>query len=193
MHFISSFLEHCLERTDGPLSTGQRVTQVAHSARMRHAMFRSEDQTWQTPPEVWKAILSFEHRRKFDCDPCTTRRNIPARASYTEADDGLTKPWKGLAFCNPPYRHAAKWIEKASKSNAWVLVPARTDTRYWQRHVFGGERRFVVFLEGRPKFIRNGERGETPMAMALIYFGPDWERKAFCWQLHQPLPGTLVH
>jgi predicted RNA methylase len=28
---------------------------------------------------------------------------VPARKVYTKDDDGLTKPWSGLVFMNPPF------------------------------------------------------------------------------------------
>lgn len=57
--------------------------------------------------------------------------------------DGLKMSWRGRVFLNPPYgREIGKWIEKAVHEVACgnaelvcALLPARTDTRWWQTFV----------------------------------------------------------
>ena len=59
----------------------------------------------------------------------------------TEQDDGLSLDWFGRVFMNPPYGRAlSHWVSKAKSAadkGAMVvgLVPARTDTAWWQDHV----------------------------------------------------------
>ena len=60
-------------------------------------------------------------------------------------------------FCNPPYGRAiTDWVEKAyregTKDNTIVvmLIPARTDTRYF--HDFIQHRSEIRFVKGRLKF-----------------------------------------
>ena len=71
-------------------------------------------------------------------------------------------------FVNPPYgKQLAQWIAKAHaeveqrKARLVVaLIPARTDTTYWQHHVSG--RACVHFLNGRLRFVKNGLSAPFP-------------------------------
>lgn len=53
-------------------------------------------------------------------------RTIPARRFLTVLDDGLTAPWDGLVWCNPPYSGTTPWVEKwaAHEGDGMILVPA---------------------------------------------------------------------
>jgi DNA N-6-adenine-methyltransferase (Dam) len=60
------------------------------------------------------------------------RRICPARRYLTPVEDGLSQPWEGLVWMNPPYSSPGPWIERfaehrcglalvrASKRCAWV-------------------------------------------------------------------------
>jgi hypothetical protein len=98
---------------------------------------------------------------QFDLDPCAS---IPqpwpcARRQYTVRDDGLTKPWRGFVYCNPPYgRLAASWLEKMRRHNNGIaLVFARTDTRMFFDHVWPSAVS-LLFIRGRLTFAKpNGK------------------------------------
>lgn len=61
--------------------------------------------TYETPPE----IIDLSRRAlggSIDTDPCSNavaNRNVRATCFYTEKQNGLTKPWFGRVFLNPPY------------------------------------------------------------------------------------------
>lgn len=104
---------------------------------------------WLTPPSLIEAF------GEFDLDPCSPiNRPWPtAKAHYTAEDDGLTKPWSGRVWLNPPYDyHAERWMEKlAEHGNGIALIFARTDTKsffdnVWER----GDA--ALFLRGRLRF-----------------------------------------
>jgi hypothetical protein len=55
--------------------------------------------TWLTPPEIVQAL------GPFDLDPCAPWY-MPWRTAplmLTEFEDGLSYPWKGNVWLNPPY------------------------------------------------------------------------------------------
>lgn len=55
--------------------------------------------------------------------------------------DGLTQPWFGRVFCNPPYNNITPWVEKASKFEAPVavlLVPDWLDRGWFHDYVWDG-------------------------------------------------------
>lgn len=67
-------------------------------------------------------------------DVCALPENAKCKRFFTPEMDGLKQEWTGVCWCNPPYgRQIGKWVEKAVKSSATVvmLLPARTDTKWF--------------------------------------------------------------
>ncbi len=151
-------------------TTPRFVKQKSYAACMS-----SRDQTWQTPPSLLAAILQATGREKFDLDPCSPRDDgpVPAALRWTERDDGLSHPWCGMIFVNPPYSRALpKWVAKcASEADGGAvvigLVPSRTDTRWWHDNVVG--QADVIMLKGRLKF--GDGQGSAPFPSALAVWG----------------------
>lgn len=107
--------------------------------------------TWLTPPEIIKAL------GQFDLDPCTPETmpwNTAVRR-YTKSDDGLSQPWHGRVWLNPPYsRDAVKWLDRmAVHRNGIALVFARTETEWFFKTVWR-QCDALLFLEGRLYFHR---------------------------------------
>lgn len=126
---------------------------------------------WLTPPEIIRALGSF------DLDPCApvNRPWATAAAHYTINDDGLSKPWAGRVWCNPPFgREAVKWLRRmVQHGNGVALVPARTETAMFYECVWGAADA-VCFIKGRPHFHHvSGERANfnSGAPIALIAYG----------------------
>ena len=104
---------------------------------------------WLTPPEILAAL------GPFDLDPCASEHQPwrTAARQLTIRDDGLTQPWAGRVWCNPPYGpFAARWLERcAEHGNAVAFVFARTETAVFQDHVWP-KADAVLFLRGRVSF-----------------------------------------
>lgn len=150
------------------------------AAFFTHAGNSSVDHRWETPPELLRALSQVFPR--FDLDPCAPRKSrtlVRARTHYTAEDDGLSLPWHGTVFVNPPYgRTLAAWMAKAhhevSAGRARVVVallPARPDTRYWHEHIAG--RATVYFLKGRLRFSESEQSAPFPSALAVWGAGPE--------------------
>ena len=79
---------------------------------------------WLTPPEIIKALGSFE------LDPCSpiNRPWDTAAKHYTIEDNGLSLPWHGRVWMNPPYGDATEmWMQRlAEHGNGIALIFART-------------------------------------------------------------------
>lgn len=123
---------------------------------------------WYTPPEVFDAI-----GLEFDLDPCSPgagKSFVPARKHYTVDDDGLSSPWEGTCFVNPPYGpETRKWLEKlAAHGDGVALVFARTDTSWFA----DAARTFdaVCFVTSRVRFYRGNtvDRGDSPGAGSVL-------------------------
>ncbi len=151
-------------------------------SKLNAGLYSSADHTWQTPPDIIKAILDFENVGVFGLDAASTTANVPAFRYYTEQGlmngtelvnpnvCGLTGCWdihgykmNTLVWMNPPYGAKLKlFLEKAyteaqnKNVRVWGLVPARTETLY--QHRFGLTKAgFTVFLSGRLEFWRDGK------------------------------------
>jgi hypothetical protein len=110
---------------------------------------RGASDVWLTPPEIIAAL------GPFDLDPCAAVDQPwdTAAKHYTIHDDGLSQPWDGFVWCNPPFGpDAAKWLARLAEHGQGIgLVPARTETRWFVAHVWR-EASAVLFLWGRPHF-----------------------------------------
>ncbi len=157
---------------------------------------------WTTPPAVLEKLYGVVGGA-FDLDPCSPTRRGPVRAQvrYTMTDDGLSLPWRGTVFVNPPYgRILPTWIAKARRevgegraASVFSLIPARTDTKWWHDHVAGHAD--VWMLKGRLAF-GNG-RQAAPFPSAVVAWGADEDHRtrmaaAFlgAWHVGKPAPGA---
>lgn len=131
---------------------------------------------WHTPASLFDRVEAAVG--PFDLDPCapsTGGSPVRARVRFTELDDGLSLDWFGRVFMNPPYGRAlSSWVSKAkSEADKGVvvvgLVPARTDTAWWQDHV--APYASVIFLRGRLAF--GGQSVPAPFPSALSIWGCD--------------------
>lgn len=121
-----------------------------------HQSARMKNDEWLTPPEILAKL------GKFDLDPCSPidRPWPTASMHYTIIDNGLTQPWHGRVWCNPPFgREAVKWLRRmVDHGNGIALIPARTETAMFYETVWG-KADAVMFIRGRPHFHRvTGER-----------------------------------
>lgn len=138
--------------------------------------FSSATPEHYTPREIIDAALAC--MGAIDLDPCSNSHespNVPATEHFTIDDDGLAQEWHGRVYMNPPYgRDIVAWVEKLDTEHragraieALALVPARTDTQWWQTL-----RDYpVCFITGRLKFINEGNGESAPFPSAVIYLG----------------------
>ena len=136
-------------------------------------MFSSKSNEWSTPQKLFEYLNNIYN---FNLDPCATHDNAKCRKYFTIEDDGLIQDWEGhTVFCNPPYgRQIKDWVRKSYleslKPNTKVvmLIPARTDTRYWHEYIFKYANK-ILFIEGRLKF--GDGKGSAPFPSAIVEFG----------------------
>ena len=124
----------------------------------------------ETPKYLFDRISSIFN---FSLDACALPENAKCESYYTPEDDGLSKPWRGGVLCNPPYgREISSWVKKAYEEsqkeyNSFVLMllPARTDTRWWWEYVQG--KATLFFIKGRVKFGDHNVGAPFPSVLAL--------------------------
>ena len=129
-------------------------------------LLSSENEHWLTQPDFLRLVVAV--LGSIDIDPCTNRASIvPANHHcYAGEQDGLTIPWVGRLFCNPPYGNKIPLWTTAMRLRAGIgglrsceligLIPARVDTEWCQRDVFAAADAWV-FWSGRLTFWQPGD------------------------------------
>jgi phage N-6-adenine-methyltransferase len=136
---------------------------------------------WETPDELM-AVLRQEFAF-FNLDPAATAANSKGLIHYgpdrpPPNEDGLSRPWFGKVFLNPPFglhgKDLPRWVMKAASEVAAgrvklvvALLPARTDTAWWSVLVAGVATE-VRFLQRRLRF-KGGKRSATFPSALVIY------------------------
>lgn len=146
-----------------------------------------EDDIRETPPELFAARTA--KWGPFTLDAAATHANHKARRYYTETGayvtdgidvlitngfNGLTGPWSGRVWINPPFSDMGAWCAKCWSEVAAgrvelidFLSPAtRTEQPWWQKLVepwrdgratlVPGWRLDTDFLPKRPRFLKDG-------------------------------------
>lgn len=133
------------------------------------AVFSHDSDEWSTPQAFYDLL---DREFWFELDPCATAENAKCRRFFTKEDNGLTLPWgPGPVFVNPPYSQIVQWTEKVYKESlngciVVMLIPSRTDTRYWHRWIMRAAE--VRFVKGRLKF--GGAKNSAPFPSAVAVF-----------------------
>lgn len=122
---------------------------------------------WYTPPEIFEGL-----GLAFDLDPAAPVDGVPwvpAAQHFSIADEGLSQPWGGRVWLNPPYgREVGRWLERlADHGDGLALVFARTDTA-WFYQAFAAATA-VCFIRGRLRFIsQDGSRASSAGAPSVL-------------------------
>lgn len=147
-----------------------------------HVSNNSGDPEWYTPPKYLEAARDV--LGKIDLDPASSKKAndiVEAGHFYDEDDDGLSQPWEGRVWMNPPYsqglvepfcRKLCGAYERGDVPEAILLVNNATETKWFQRTLQNCAA--VCFPKGRIRYI-NPDREETNSPLqgqAFIYFGP---------------------
>lgn len=135
---------------------------------------------WGTPQAFIDELVAF-HGRTFDLDVCARADNAKAARYYTKADNGLTQPWEGFVWCNPPYSNPKAWVEKAvaesKRPDTYIimLLPAAVDTGWFHDLVLPNAD--IRFLRGRLRFIgwKGTPIGSPTAGNVLGYFPKGWK------------------
>lgn len=136
-------------------------------------MFSSKKDDWETPQWLFDDLDSEFH---FTLDPCANDLNHKCDKYFTKSEDGLSKCWKGeTVFCNPPYgREIGSWVKRCylhsrvGEGIAVMLIPARTDTRWFHEFIYNKENVEIRFLKGRLKF--GNAKNSAPFPSMIVVF-----------------------
>jgi len=156
------------------LRTQWRERQRRYRKRKQQSLkvyHRSLTHEWATPQAFYDALHAEFH---FTLDVAAQPGNAKCARYWTPGEDGLSQPWIGACWCNPLYgKTISLWVAKAyasAQAGATVvcLLPARTDTHWWQRYCLMASE--VRFVSGRITFV--GASNPAPFPSAVVIFRP---------------------
>lgn len=167
--------------------------------RSRAGMNAETDQSqdWCTPPWLLAEIVRIA-AAPIDLDPCGCQgtNNLRTPFCWTAREDGLRQSWSNRAeaerpprpedptrpprrirvvYCNPPYKDAPAWIEKAKAETAgdpelrvFMLLPAFTDQPGYEVALLACGQEWSV--KGRVRFLRpDGSVATSPRFPSTIF------------------------
>lgn len=131
-------------------------------------MYSSEKDDWETPQELFD-YYNFQY--DFTLDVAASAQNHKCKDYFTKEDDGLLKEWYGRVWCNPPYgREIGKWVKKCAEYRGLsvMLIPARTDTKWFHEYILNNPRVEISFIRGRLHF--NNSKNAAPFPSMIVVF-----------------------
>jgi phage N-6-adenine-methyltransferase len=152
-------------------------------------MFSKASDEWATPEDFFRGIF-----HEFGCtiDAAANADNAqcdfwygPGQPDLTGWDDALAVDWSQMAdqthWCNPPYSKCRQFVAKAADERrkgveTVMLLPARTDTRWFHEHLWDSATHRpqtgieIRLLRGRLKF--GDGKNSAPFPSMLVVFRP---------------------
>ena len=151
--------------------------------------FKARNHRQQKPSEkvddrstTWEDFQEFSHNwGPFDLDAAALPHNAKCGWFYSPKRSGLTNPWSGRVWCNPPYSDIDRWVARAwdqsdNCERIVMLLPAnRTEQAWWQDMIepYRGKQIKVHFLRGRRRFIAHDDdqirpNSRPPFGVCLV-------------------------
>lgn len=143
---------------------------------------------YQTPTWIVEAFNEHDH---IDTDPCAGPGTEIGDRNYVEADDGLSHPWPGVVFMNPPYSDKGTWLRRAvaeievgHAKRVYALTPDSTTTKSWWHGIIAKHATHVWFPKGRLKFydpVQGKVLGNPSLGTSIACFGEEPPESLQAW------------
>jgi len=138
---------------------------------MNKVLFSNSKDDWETPQRLFDEL---NKEWDFTVDVASSDENFKVKKHYTIKENELEQDWTmERVWCNPPYgREIEKWVKKASESDAItvMLLPARTDTKWFHNYIYKKDNTTIRFLKGRLKF--GNAKNSAPFPSMIVIFYP---------------------
>ena len=172
-HFVSS-----IEAEKNPVLEG--VSNPPVTSKVLQVLTSNNSDEHNTP--AFLAIAARSVMGGIDLDPMSNliaNETIRAYRIFTKADDGLTKPWLGRVWLNPPVSLADRAVPKLIASyesgdvfEAVLLLKSAVETKRYQLLY---DYPFVE-LNKRVNYTASGNKDGAPFATVLFYLGTNFAR-----------------
>jgi phage N-6-adenine-methyltransferase len=184
-----TFEEYIAEAKEGGEITTSAALHLAKviGGRAAHVGYNTGENEWYTPVEYIDAAR--DALGEIDLDPASSdAANVIVKAArvFSRENDGLSQPWSGRVWMNPPYAQPlvsqfcgklAAHVRAGDVSAAVVLVNNATETQ-WFREV-ADVSSAICFPTGRVRFWNPAGDLSAPLqGQAVLYMGADVDRFA---------------
>jgi len=158
----------------------RRTLEFLTSGHNHRAQGTGENE-WYTPKkylDMARAVLG-----EIDLDPASSDKaneTVGARRFFSKNDDGLSQPWGGKVWLNPPYsqpditdfsKKLLSEIKTGRVTEAIALTHNYTDTEFF--HLLANSAAALCFPRGRIGFVDpSGAPCAPTQGQAFFYFGP---------------------
>jgi hypothetical protein len=143
---------------------------------LQHQLF-STPQSGQTSDDYYTPKWLFEEMGlRFDIDVAAPPGGvpwIPADRFYTQADNGLTSPWYGRLWMNPPFSKPTPWVRRfRDHNNGVALLP--TSKASWYEDLWQDPNARFVSIPSKFEFTTPAGDGKGIfMPTVLVAFGEE--------------------
>jgi hypothetical protein len=151
------------------------LPQTTATLPKQSVLFRVEGYE-ETSDDYWTPPWLFDQLDlRFDIDVAAPPGGIPwvpAERSFSMADDGLSQPWTGRVWMNPPYSNPTPWVDRfLEHGNGVALIP--TSTGAWFLRLWGAEVAFVALPNMRFYRTAGPMPGYLPIRCWLVAAGEE--------------------
>lgn len=122
-----------------------------------------------TPHWIFDAVgFVFDMDVAAPVDPM--RRTCPARRYLTPVEDGLSEPWEGTVWMNPPFSKALPWAERFAAHGCGMAVAPTWGRSIWRTRLLScADAVALIWIDfTRP----DGSKLEALAPCALVGCGP---------------------
>ena len=136
---------------------------------MTSGMYSSATPEWETPQDFFDKLS--KEFGGFDLDIAANAANHKCQAYFTKENSAFDNEWFGQVWCNPPYgREIGQWVKACSEYDGLsvMLLPARTDTRWFHDYIYNNKNAEIRFIKGRLKF--GGSKNSAPFPSMVVIF-----------------------
>lgn len=189
--------EAWIEATEKAEAEGRKVTakdvQEAVDQKKNPSQYitQSNDNEWYTPSKYIEAARNVLGR--FDLDPASNplaNETVKADRFFSIEDDGLSRPWRGKVWINPPYgeecrEFVGKLVEEYNAGNveeAVLLVNANSNDTAWFQPLWD---HLICFTHHRINFYQSdgSKKSGSTHGSVFVYFGEN--KDAFAGEFSQ--------